>query len=72
MGRSPFVPVALRKAPFTLAAARRYGVTEDHLRGSAWRRLGRGVFAWHGIAEEPLVRLQAAMHRLPSDAVFSG
>jgi len=48
------------------------GLTEDQLRGATWRRVDRGVFAWHAIADQRLVRLRAAAHRLPEGAVFSG
>ena len=57
---------------FTLAEARRHGLTEDRLRGARWRRLGRGVYAPREIADFPLVRLQAASLRLPDVAAFSG
>jgi uncharacterized protein DUF559 len=72
MGRAPFVPPELTKAPFDSAEARRAGLSKDQLRGATWRRLGPGLYAWREIADQPLVQLQAAMRRLPSDAVFSG
>lgn len=72
MPRAPFVPAQLTSGPFTLRQARLCGLTEDKLRGATWRRVHRGVFIWHGIADQNLVRLRAAMHRLPEGAVFSG
>jgi very-short-patch-repair endonuclease len=72
MPRAPLVPSQLTRAPFTLPQARLRGLTEDHLRGATWRRVHRGVFVWHGIAEQSLVRLRAAVHRLPAGGVFSG
>jgi len=57
---------------FDLEEARRHGLTKDHLLGPSWRRLQHGVYAWGGIADEPYVRLKAAMRRLPPGAVFSG
>ena len=72
MGPKPQVPVELSRRAFTIADARRHGLTKDHLRSAGWRRLGRGVYAASGVADDPLVRLQAALLRLPAGAVFSG
>lgn len=47
-------------------------MTKDQLRGLSWQRVGRGVYAWHAIADRRMVRLQAAMRRLPQGAAFSG
>lgn len=66
------VPPELTRGPFTLQDARRHGVTEDQLRGSNWRHVTRGVFAWHAIADQPLVRLRATLSRLPAGAAFCG
>jgi len=57
---------------FDLEEARRHGLTRDHLLGASWRRLQHGVYAWRGIADEPYIRLKAAMRRLPPGAMFSG
>ena len=67
-----FVPAELTQRPFTLPEARLHGLTEDKLRGASWRRLYRGVYAWHAIADEPLVRLRAVLCRVPEGAVFCG
>jgi very-short-patch-repair endonuclease len=72
MSRSPFVPRQLVNAPFDLAAAREFGLTKDHLRGKSWRRVGRGVFAWHEIADGAIVKFQAALNRVPDGSVLSG
>jgi very-short-patch-repair endonuclease len=72
MPRAPFVPAGLTKGPFTLKQARLCGLTEDQLRGGSWRRVDRGMFVWCGIADQRLVRLRAAVRRLPEGAVFSG
>ena len=72
MSRVPLVPAALMKGPFGIAEARRHGLTEDHLRGASWRRIGRDLYVHQGLAENPLVRMRAAMCRLPEGAVFSG
>jgi very-short-patch-repair endonuclease len=55
-----------------LRQARLCGLTEDQLRGATWRRVHRGVFVWRVIADQSLVRIRAAVHRLPEGAVFSG
>lgn len=72
MPRTAFVPTELACLPFTRSQARLYRLTDDQLRGSVWRRIGRGVFARRAIADERMVRLQAALLRLPEGGVFSG
>jgi len=62
----------LTNGPFTLAEARKQGMTWDQLQGASWRRLGHGLYAWAGIAEDPMLRLAAARRRLPGGAVFGG
>lgn len=72
MPRAPFVPVALTTGPFNLEEARRHGLTQDHLVGASWRRLGGGFYALRTIADDPNVVLAATSRRLPITAVFSG
>ena len=72
MPRAPWVPSQLSTSVFTAAEASRHGVTEDHLRGASWRRVGRGVYASRAIADDPVTRLKAAVRRLPDTAAFSG
>jgi hypothetical protein len=66
------VPVDLTSEPFDVEEARRHGVTRRQLMGPRWRRLGYKVYASSDIADDPFVRLRAAMCRLPEAAVFSG
>ncbi|HEX9099171.1 MAG TPA: DUF559 domain-containing protein [Candidatus Dormibacteraeota bacterium] len=47
-------------------------MSTSQLLGASWCRLGRGVYAWHEIAESPMTRLIAAKLRLPDAAVFTG
>lgn len=70
--RKPFVPPALTRGPFTLAEARRAGLTRWNLEGASWRRIGPGLYAWAELAETPDLRLEAARLRLPASAAFSG
>ncbi len=72
MAPTPRIPPGLTKGPFTIEEARRHGVSRAQLVGASWRRLGRGIYAWHGIAETPMTRLIAAKLRLPGAAVFTG
>ena len=66
------VPVALRKAPFNAAEAGCEGITRAPLRGSAYRRLGAGLYRWAGLEESPQLKLAAVARRLPAGAAFSG
>ncbi len=68
----PVVPAELTSGPFTLAEARRAGLTRRQLQGRSWRRVGPGVYVWAGLAENPMLMLAAVRHRLPAGAVFSG
>jgi very-short-patch-repair endonuclease len=72
MAPTPRIPPQLTKGPFTLEDARRHGVSSAQLAGASWRRLGRGIYAWHEIAEAPMTRLMATRLRLPDEAVFTG
>ncbi len=72
MAPTPRIPPELTKGPFTVDDARRHGVSRAQLLGASWRRLGRGFYAWHEIAEAPMTRLIAAKLRLPDAAVFTG
>jgi hypothetical protein len=72
MAPTPRVPPELIKCPFTIDEARRHGVSRAQLLDASWRRLGRGFYAWHEIAEAPMSRLIAAKLRLPEAAVFTG
>src|SRR5437879_1600895 len=72
MPPTPRIPPELTKGPFTVEEARRHGVSRAQVLGASWRRLGRGIYAWHEIAEAPMTRLIAAKLRLPDEAVFTG
>ncbi len=70
--RSPFIPPELTIRPFTIVEAQRFGIHRWHLEGSAWKRLGPGIYAWNELEVSPGVMLAAAALRLPPHAVFSG
>lgn len=72
MARRANVPAQLRQAPFTIDEARRAGVPSSRLRGSSWRHLGYGLYAWSGLDLTPLVVLAAIQRQLPGNAYFSG
>src|SRR5437660_9966800 len=72
MAPAPRIPPELTKGPFTVEEARRHGLSRAQLLGGSWGRLGRGIYAWHEIAEAPMTRLIAAKLRLPDAAVFTG
>jgi len=66
------VPRQLKAAPFTLAEARRHGLTLESLKSKAWKRLGSELYCWSGGQEDPW-RLLAAWGRLvPPKAIFAG
>jgi hypothetical protein len=66
-----FVPSELRTRPFTIAEARRAGLSERQLQGASWRRLSNGVYAWAHLADTSLLQLMALRQRLPAGAAFS-
>ena len=68
----PYVPEELKHGPFTLAQARLAGVTWEQLQSRAFRRLAHATYAWTGLTAEPMLMLEAALHRLPPVAVISG
>src|SRR3981189_329977 len=70
--RKTYVPIALRSAPFTAEEALARGVTLSQLRGSAYQRMGAGVYRWVGLEENHEVKLTAVARRLPAGAAFSG
>jgi very-short-patch-repair endonuclease len=72
VARTPFVPTALTKKPFSLEEARQYGLTLSSLRGKVWRRLGAELYCWQGLRQDPWLHLAALNRLLPSDAVFAG
>ncbi len=66
------MPRKLTRGPFTLEDARRAGLERWHLEGASWRRWGPRTYVWVGLADTPMVRLEAVRQRLPAAAVFSG
>jgi very-short-patch-repair endonuclease len=72
MSRTPFIPAALTKKPFSLEEARRAGLTLSSLRGKVWRRLGAELYCWQGLRQDPWLQLSALYRLLPRDAVFAG
>lgn len=71
MARQPFIPVELRSGLFTLEDARLAGLSRRQLAGKTWRRVGRSVYRWAKLEDNPMLQLQAVIRRLP-EAVFSG
>jgi very-short-patch-repair endonuclease len=72
MAPVPRIPIELTTGPFDLIEARRHELSRAQLLGASWKRIGPGLYASRAIADQPLVQLQAAMRRLPGDAVLSG
>jgi very-short-patch-repair endonuclease len=70
--RRAIVPPELKAGPFTLVEAQQAGLTRSRLRGASWRRVGRGLYVWAGLNENPAVTLAAVHRRLPAGAAFSG
>ncbi len=62
----------LRGGPFTVADARRVGMTWHGLQRRGWRRLGYGQYAWTGLKHDVELKLRAVADRLPPSAAFSG
>lgn len=72
MSRHCYVPEELKNQPFTVAQARAYGLTRDHLRGTAWRRISRGGYRWAGCDPSEELRLETIRRMVPPDSAFSG
>ncbi|HEY8643797.1 MAG TPA: DUF559 domain-containing protein [Candidatus Dormibacteraeota bacterium] len=71
VARRILIPAELAEGPFDLAEAADAGVRAWQLRAKTWQRLGPGLYAPARIADAPLVRLAAALRRLPPEAVFA-
>lgn len=65
-------PPSLVVAPFTLAQARRVGVSPTALQSAPWRQVFRGVWAHEAVPETREMRLAAARLVLPTHAVLCG
>jgi hypothetical protein len=72
MPRAPHVPAGLTGAPFTAADAARHGLTRDHLRSRAWRRVYRDVFAHVDLEDTPAFRVAAVRLTVPEGTVVAG
>lgn len=57
---------------FRLGEAAAFGVTQDQLEGPGYRRLHRGIYAWHGLEVTPSLQIKAASLLLPPDGAVSG
>ena len=68
--RRPLAPAELRARPFTRRQALSVGLTDDHLRSSAWRRLLRDVYVSVELPDTPELRAAAASLVLPHGAVI--
>src|SRR5215831_11176601 len=66
------VPDQLKGHPITIAQAAAAGLTRDQLRGSQFKRLGRGLYAWSGLGEHPNLVAAALLRQLPPGCVLSG
>ena len=69
---SPWVPLDLKAAPFTLAEARSHGLTLESLKSKAWKRLATELYCWRGHREDPWLLLAAWARLVPPKAVFAG
>jgi hypothetical protein len=66
VARQALVPPALTLGPFRIADALAAGVTRNHLRGPAWRRLFHGVYADRALPVDHRMLCQAAGLLLPA------
>lgn len=72
MAPRPRIPPELKGRPFSLEEARAAGLTRRALQGRSWRRIGRALYTWRKLEEDPWRLLVAWRQLLPPDAVFAG
>src|ERR1700682_1711702 len=72
MSRRPRIPTKLSHRPFSLDEARAAGLTKSSLKGSTWKRLGKGLYRWNGLPEDPWQVLKAWRDSLPAGTLFDG
>ena len=72
MARKARRPRALLRGVFSVGDARRAGLERWHLEGAGWTRLGPSLYVSKDLISNPIHRLEAARHRLPANAAFSG
>ena len=66
------IPYELRRAPFSVADARRRGIRWDDLQTKSWTRMSYGQYAWSSLRAGTELVLRAAAQRMPSAYAFSG
>lgn len=66
-----FVPLELKKRPFSLDEARAAGLSRRALSSRSWRRIGSSIYCWSGWRDDTWQLLHAWHKRLPA-AVFVG
>lgn len=66
------IPDQLKGHPITIKQAEAAGLTRDQLRGSQFKRLGRGLYAWVGFRETPDLVANTLLRQLPPGCVLSG
>lgn len=62
----------IRRGPFFVSDAAREGLSWDDLQTKNWSRLSRGQYAWRGLDPGILLKLRAAVQRMPASYAFSG
>ena len=72
MARRAKRPRALLGGVFTVDDARQAGLERWHLESGCWTRLGPSLYVSNDLTANPIHRLEAARHRLPPTAAFSG
>jgi len=71
VARTARVPRDLRAAPFTLADARKHGLTLESLKSKAWKRLGTELYCSNLCQVDPQLLLVAWARLVPPQAVFA-
>ena len=72
VARTPRIPPELTKRPFTLQEAHGAGLTRSSLRADVWRHLGRGLYCWKYLGDDPWLSLSGWQHALQAEVVFAG
>ena len=66
------IPYELKRAPFSVADARRRGIRWDDLQTTSWTRMSYGQYVWSGLRAGTELALRAVAYRMPSGYAFSG
>jgi very-short-patch-repair endonuclease len=66
------IPYELRRAPFSVADARRRGIRWDDLQTKSWTRMSYGQYALSSLPGGTELVLRAAAQRMPAAYAFSG